>query len=73
MISKKLVSGLTVILLSLNFAAYAIENEAADLNLAHTSNETSNEQHLDSNVNKSCSCDASSCVGVDLEDISQDI
>jgi hypothetical protein len=73
MISKKLVSGLTVILLSLNFAAYAIENESEDLNLAHNSNETSNEQYLDSSVNKPCSCDVSGCVDIDLENIIQDV
>lgn len=36
MFPKKLVSGLIVILLSLNFAAYAIENEVDDLNFAHS-------------------------------------
>jgi hypothetical protein len=72
MFSKKLVSGLIAILLSLNFATYAIEGGADDLNLAHNSNETSNE-YLDSNVNKSCSCDASSCVDVDLEAIIQNV
>ncbi len=66
MILKKLISGLIVVLISLNFAMYPVDGESENLNLVHGCKEDSKDQNLDGNEGGKPACN-DECTGADID------